>query len=346
MAENAIRLLHEVNLIDRDFSVKNDGRTLTIPLVRAPKRAEFETLRHKVAGAVVRTNDFEPRKRPRINLEEALAGEIPEESVQHMPRSFDIIGDIAVLELSPDLSSSEKKLAKAILDVHPNVKAVFAKAGPVSGPERVRPLHHILGEERTVTVHREFGCSFKVDLSKVFFSPRLSTEHQRVARQVAEGETVVDMFAGVGPFSILIARSVKDVNVHAIDSNPAAVELIRENVKSNKVGSKVHVHRGDAKEVVPGLGHGATRVIMNHPSAARDFVGAACDVLQPIGGVVHYYTFSEGEDCERQARTELELSLESSGHSLRRVLMVHKVREVAPMSWQVAVDAVVIPWKQ
>ncbi len=344
-AEDAMSLLRKLNLIDRNYNVKNDGRTLTIPLIRVPNGAELETL-HKIARSVVGADEFESRKRAPINLEEALAGEIPAETFQQLPRSFDIVGDIAVLELSPDLSSFETSVAKAILDVHPNVKAVFAKAGPVSGAERVRPLHHILGEDRTVTVHREFGCSFKVDLSRVFFSPRLSTEHQRVARQVREGETVVDMFAGIGPFSILIAKSVKDVSVDAIDSNPAAVELIRENAKSNKVGSKVHVHAGDAREVVPRLGRKATRVVMNHPSAAREFVSPACDTLQPAGGVVHYYTFAGGEDSEYRARTELETSLEPTRYSLGKMLAVHKVREVAPMNWQVAVDAEIIPRTQ
>src|SRR6266852_2812203 len=136
------------------------------------------------------------------------------------------------------------------MEVHPNVRAVFAKSGEVSGAERIMPLRYIAGENRTYTVHREHGCSFKVDLSKVFFSPRLSAEHQRIAHLVDKGERVVDMFTGVGPFAILIAKRVGDVRVEAIDANPQAIELVRENLRLNKVESKVHAHLGDARNIV------------------------------------------------------------------------------------------------
>ena len=81
---------------------------------------------------------------------------------------------------------------------------------------------------------------------------------------------------------------------------------------------------------------------MNHPSAAKEFVDAACVALQPSSGVVHYYTFGEGEDSEGEARSELEKALKSSGHSISRLLGIRKVREVAPMRWQIGIDAQVI----
>jgi tRNA (guanine37-N1)-methyltransferase len=183
-----------------------------------------------------------------------------------------------------------------------------------------------------------------VDLSKVFFSPRLSTEHQRLANLVEDRERVVDMFAGVGPFSILIAKTTKDVTVDAIDSNPDAARLIGENARINRVASKLKVHMGDAGTVIHReLLHQATRVIMNHPSASRHFVGAACDALSPSGGIIHYYTFSEGQDPEVGAKRELEYSLKPIGYKIREVRTVHRVREVAPMKWQVVVDAEIIP---
>src|SRR5438552_14740080 len=145
----------------------------------------------------------------------------------------------------------------------------------------------------THTTHKTYGCLFGVDLSKAFFSPRLSTEHQRVVQMVEKGERVVDMFAGVGPFSILIAKKVGDVRVDAIDANPQAVELLQENVRANKVEEKVHVHLGNAREVIrKELTQIASRVIMNHPSASKEFIKAACDALRPSGGVIHYYTFT------------------------------------------------------
>ena len=282
---------------------------------------------------------FEQRSwRPR-NLQEALRDKVPLETLAELPKSFDMVGDIAILEFTPFLVPFENTVAQAILQTNSNVKAVYAKTGPIVGPERIRPLRHIAGEVRTTTVHKEYGCFFKVDLSRAFFSPRLSTEHQRIAQQVAEGERVVDMFAGVGPFSIMIAKRVKNVVVDAIDSNPAAAELIRENARINKVGSKVNVHSGDAREVVRQLGRDATRIIMNHPSASRDFVAVACDALVSLGGALHYYTFAEGADPETRARRELEDALSETESLIREIRAVRKVREVAPMNWQIVIDA-------
>jgi tRNA (guanine37-N1)-methyltransferase len=160
---------------------------------------------------------------------------------------------------------------------------------------------------------------------------------------VDKGERVVDMFAGAGPFSILIAKRVGDVRVDAIDANPQAIELVRENARANKVESKVYAHLGDARNIVrEELAQTASRVIMNHPSASKDFIRDACDALQPSGGVIHYYTFA-GENWEEDSRREIEFGVEASGYVAERVLWTHRVREVAPMKWQVAVDLRVVP---
>src|SRR5437870_3131961 len=135
----------------------------------------------------------------------------------------------------------------------------------------MRPLRYIAVENRTHTIHKEYGCLFEVDLSKAFFSPRLSTEHQRVVQMVEKGERVVDMFAGVGPFSILIAKKVGDVRMDAIDANPQAIELLQENVRANKVEAKVHVHLGDAREVIrKELTQITSRVLKQSHHVSRD----------------------------------------------------------------------------
>src|SRR5260370_16883492 len=105
------------------------------------------------------------------------------------------------------------------MKVHKNVKTVYSKAGPITDNQRLRPLHHVLGAVRTETIHKELGCRFKIDISKAFFSPRLSSEHKRVAEQVRPGECWVDMFAVVGPFPILIANPFEHILVNAIAAN-------------------------------------------------------------------------------------------------------------------------------
>jgi tRNA (guanine37-N1)-methyltransferase len=339
-ANTAIRILSKKKALDRKYKFTTHSQTLSIPLIRRLDPQDFTGLLRELEGAAEAEDEFEPRSSHSQSLEEVLSRTLPRQSVTERPKSYDIVGDIGILELNSNLAPYGTTIAEAMMAAHPNIRAVYAKKGGVSGPERIRPLHYLAGEPRTTTVHREFGCSFRIDLSKAFFSPRLATEHQRVARQVRGGERVVDMFAGVGPFSVLIAKTISDVRVEAVDSNPAAVNLIIENARANKVASKVHAHLGDADEVARReLYRAASRVIMNHPSASRQFVGAACNVLSSTGGVVHYYTFAEGQDPETEARLELEHSLNRVGYKIREVLANHRVREVAPMKWQVVVDA-------
>lgn len=328
-----------MKLVDTGYKLRPVGQTVSIPLVRAPSRSELVGIHQEILEAVLRDDEFEPQQRNSRTLEESLRNKVPDDILAIVPKSYDVVGDIAVVELSSRLDPFAGILAEELLNTHPNVRSVFARAGPVEGSERIRPLRHLAGEDRTTTVHREFGCSFKVDLSSTFFSPRLSTEHQRVAQQVQDGEHVVDMFSGVGPFSILIAKTVTNVEVDAIDANPAAVKLVEENVRVNKVDSKVHVHGGDAQVIVRELGPRATRVIMNHPSAAMQFVAAACEAILPHGGILHYYTFADGENAEVTSEHELENAIAQTGRRIRKFHAVHKVREVGPMNWQIVIDA-------
>ena len=332
-------LLDEMKLVDHTYELKHHDQTVSIPLLRPPSRSELDGILHDIRDALLEDDQFQPRRRHARTLQESLKNKVPSNVLGELPKSYDVIGDIAVVELSSRLDTIAEILAKELLNIHPNVRSVFARAGPVEGSERIRPLRHLAGEYRTTTVHREFGCSFKVDLSSAFFSPRLSTEHRRVAQQVQNGEHVVDMFSGVGPFSILIAKTVTNIEVEAIDANPAAIRLVEENARVNKVDSKVHIHSGDAQVIVRELGPHATRVIMNHPSAAKHFVAAACEAIPSQGGILHYYTFAEGDDAEVGAEDELNKAIAQTGRRVRKFHAVHKVREVGPMNWQIVIDA-------
>ena len=342
--EFAIRLLRDQGILGKAFQIKDQGESVGIPLARRPSMGRLNEIKTKIPDAILETGQFNVRKSRPETLEEILSESIPEDLLAKVPKSFDFVGDIAIFDSTSEMRPYHPRIGGAIMKLHPNIMAVFARAGAVSGPERIRPLRHVAGEDRTVTTHREFGCSFKVDLSKVFFSPRLSTEHRRVAGQVSEGETVVDMFAGVGPFSILIAKNSGKVSVHAIDVNPEAVKLLSENARLNKVTSKVEPHLGDARKILPTLSKiKASRIIMNHPSSAAEFVDVACDSLRSSGGTVHYYTFVGGDSSKEKATSEFRKAVEQSDHRIERIEGIRKVREIGPMKWQVVIDAYVIP---
>ncbi len=227
------------------------------------------------------------------DLREVLRGQLTTEELKQF-RAFDIVGDIAVVKLPEKLLPKKHLIGHALMQVHNNMRVVLNQTSPVHGEFRTRELEVIAGEPRTETTYHEGGCSFKVDLAKSYFSPRLGTERLRVARLVKSGEVVTNLFAGVGSYSIIIARHSNAARIYSIDKNPAAFEYMRTNIRINKVGDRVVPILGDAREVVENhLREKADRVLMPLPDLARKFFDVALLALKPKGGVIHFYDFGD-----------------------------------------------------
>ena len=221
-----------------------------------------------------------------MKILETLRGVVPENYWHLIPRGHEEIGDICLLRLPEELSDFYQEIGKAILEQHPHLRVVAVRAGRIINEERVGEVRVIAGEDRTETIHREFNCMYKIDLAKVFFTPRLSYEHNRVAELVRSGEVVLNMFSGIGAFSILIARRVKQCKMFSVDINPSAIEYLKENIRLNKVEDKVIAILGDAAEIEePTL---ADRVIMPLPLKAYEYLEIAAKKITP-GGTIHYY---------------------------------------------------------
>lgn len=271
------------------------------------------------------------------SLREALAGRVPEPLLRRL-RAFDIVGDIAVLRLPPELRPYACAIGEALMRVHRHVRVVLNQVGPVSGDFRTRQLEHIAGEHRTLTLHRENGCVFRVDLSRVYFSPRLGTERLRVARLVRPGEVVTNLFAGVGCYSIEIARHSQARRVYSIDLNPAAYELMVENIRLNRVGDRVIPLLGDCRALVRTRLRGlADRVLMPLPELARDFLPTALEALKPTGGVIHFYDFGSDPDPFGPSASFVREFVSAHGFSAE-ILSCRKVRSYAPRCYHVVLD--------
>lgn len=208
--------------------------------------------------------------------------------------SFDIIGDILILRKKPGIevdAEKVKKLGDDLLSKLRYVKTVFLDASNVKGEHRTRSLIFITGEYKTRTIYREHGLSFYVDVAEAYISPRLSYEHYRVARLVRENETVVNMFAGIGAFSIFIAKYAKPRAVYSIDINPVAYELMVKNIQLNKVEGIVIPLLGDAAEIarttLKGIGD---RTLMPLPNFSPRFYCPAIASLKREG-YLHAYEF-------------------------------------------------------
>lgn len=342
LGEKAVVAVRKLKLFDPNFKVERDENFIYIPLLHKLSSAENRKLKENLPEFKIITYTFSiPKKKPK-KLIEILEDQLPPHLLASIPHSMDFIGDIAVVEIPPELEPHKRLIGKAILKIHKRVKTVLAKAGAVSGVYRTREFETIAGEDKTKTIHKEHGCIFHVDLAKAYFSPRLSHEHHRVSTQVKEGEIVVDMFAGVGPFSIQIAKQHENVHVYAVDMNPHAVELLKKNIIVNRVEAKVTPILGDIRKVVAErLAGVADHAIMNLPEKAIEYIGTACKAIKREGGIIHYYEFTNAPNPIEKAKVRLTEAVKQQcpSRKLHKTLFAKVVRATAPFTYQVVVDA-------
>jgi len=337
--EKAIVLSNKLGIVDRELEIQRNDVYIYIPLIRRLSKNESETLKEQFPDYEVLTYIFPERKKRITTFVELLENKLPPYLLASLPRAIDFVGDIAIIEIPPELNAYKSIIGEAVLKVHENVWTVLAKAGAVSGTYRLREFSIIAGEPKTETIHKEYGCQYYVDLAKVYFSPRLSNEHNRIASLVKEGETVIDLFAGVGPFAILIAKTHEKVKVYAIDMNQYAVEFLKKNIRLNRVEGKVHPILGDAKQIVEERLSGvADRVIMNLPEKAMEFVDAASKAIKPTGGIVHFYSFVSASDSLESMERHFTEAVEKFGRRVEKILFYRLVRATAPYEWQAVLD--------
>lgn len=262
-----------------------------------------------------------------------LDGKLTEPELNKLRTSLDILGEIAIIEIPKELLKKERLIGRAVLKANPQLRAVFKKASVVKGEYRTRALKRIAGKGGTFTTYRENSCTFRFDAEKVFFTPRMSSERLRVAKQVKKGEVVLDMFAGVGPFAVLIAKTCPNASVvYAIDSNRFATSYLEESAAMNKVSHKIIIFTGDAREVVRQYLEGkADRVIMNLPKTNETFFKDALIALKSKG-MLHFYTFAS---TEAQVTALIKKNLKRCRY---RILEIRKVRPYAPRIWNFVAD--------
>jgi tRNA (guanine37-N1)-methyltransferase len=252
------------------------------------------------------------------------------------------VGDIAILELSPKLEPYSLEVGEGILQVNPHVRLVLKKASEVTGTFRTRALQVLAGSGGTATIHREFGCDYHVDVSSVYFNPRLAHERRRVAAQAKAGDVVVDMFAGVGPYSILIARLQPHSMVYALDVNSSAIKYLKENILANGVMERVVPLLGDARVLSRSVLHGtADRVVMNLPSEAEHYLDAASHILKPAGGYIHFYQFAPRGVNLNTVKEDFGKSVLSEDRKVQAFYYCGVVREISSSRVQIAIDALV-----
>ncbi|RLE50325.1 MAG: class I SAM-dependent methyltransferase family protein [Candidatus Methanomethylicota archaeon] len=277
-------------------------------------------------------------------VRKAAAKVLSPEEAKLMLKGVDVIGDIAIIKVPDVLLGKSKVIAEAILREMHNVKAVFRQVSPAQSITRVRGIEWLAGEKRTETYHREHGCIFKVDIAKVYFSPRLLYERERIAKIVEEScksryELVLNMFAGVGCFSIILAKKTDKAIVYSVDINPYAFDYMVENVKLNKLEGKVIPILGDSKNVALSMPNKFTRVLMPLPELAYDYLSYALIALRRRGWIHYYDHIYASKDLEalQKAEEKVATKLQELGVSYE-VRSKRVVRSVGPKISQVVLD--------
>ena len=263
--------------------------------------------------------------------------------------SFDQIGSIAIVEIPKEQQrQATKQIAAQIIAANKHIVSVYAKGSAMAGKYRVRKLTFLAGKKTTLTTYKESNCTFQLDVAKVYFSPRLAFERTRIASQVKSSEKILALFAGVGPFPIVIAKKLKmekkTAEIIANELNPAAVKYLKQNITLNKVEEFVTADKGDAAKLLIKKKRWANRIIMPLPHTAEEFLPQTIDATAK-GGIVHFYGFGPHRD-EKTKKTanpfkKLEEKIKTLCHKQKRkckIIFKRVVRPYSPFTVQVVID--------
>jgi len=266
-----------------------------------------------------------------------VAGILSEKEITDLYGAFDQIGNIIIIRMPDSLVSKKKAIGEILLQKIKTAKSVFYQSSPVEGDFRTRNLELIAGEDSAETEYKEYGCRFKVNVQKVFFSPRLSTERNRIADLVVDDETIINMFGGIGMFSIIAAKK-KKCTVYNIDINHDAIELCNQNIMLNKLKGKVESIAGDATKIIEErLSGKGDRILMLLPERSDEFLDSAIKASKK-NAIIHYYCHIHSD----KKNSVVNLAKEHFMKVIKvksEILGAKIVRPVGPRFYQAVVDA-------
>ncbi len=324
-AQAAIGALQAEGVYDAERSVYECGsETVAIPVTRAPEATD-------VLEVVVDEGSGPPETLTDLLDERGWS----ESELDRAPASWAVIGT-AVLVRVADAPRPEE-VGEALLDLVGGADTVLARNG-IDGPHREPDVEVLAGEGDTETVHREHGTEYALDLSKVMFSPGNKAERVHMGDAVATGERVLDPFAGIGYFTLPMARA--GATVTAVERNPASFEYLIENVVRNGVTDRVETYRADCREVIEGFAPETAfdRIVMGHYDA-HEFLADALAVLAP-GGTVHVHAATPDKLLPERPTRRVREAARAAGRTVTAV-EIRPVKTYSEGVRHVVVDTVV-----
>lgn len=340
-AQSALNQLRAKGWVDESYQVGRAGKGADAQVLIPIRQDCVEQVENAHLGEMSRAMLTPLQQRPGT-LQEELKNTLNKDQLDELGSSFDIVGDIAQLELSASLEPKQKAIAEAIMRIYPHIKTVVKKAQSTNGPYRIRPVEVIAGENSTRTISKENGCSLVVDLNKAYYNARVASERMRVVEQIKEGENVLVLFAGVGPYAIVAEKKAKPTKVIAIELNPDAVSMMKESILLNKCKKIEPICADVLVELAkPSYKAWADRIIMPHPTDSMRFLPSALKAAKS-GAVMHLYAFGPSEDPLAALLEEAQEMASKEGYKLL-LLSWRVVRTYSPNLVQVVLDLQVKP---
>jgi tRNA wybutosine-synthesizing protein 2 len=194
----------------------------------------------------------------------------------------------------------KESIGLKVLEYDSRILSVLRRVDAISGPFRKPALELIAGSSETETTLSENGCAFHIDPMKVMFSLGNKAERERMSL-LGTGELVVDMFAGIGQFTIPMAVHAAPHVIHAIEWNPEAFHYLEKNISENRVSHIVTPHNGDAAIIATEVSQGqADRVLMGLFPGTATYLDKAFECLRP-GGVLHFHEIFARPEASKRA---------------------------------------------
>ncbi|UCE75037.1 MAG: class I SAM-dependent methyltransferase family protein [Methanomassiliicoccales archaeon] len=272
----------------------------------------------------------EGRATPYQNILQSLV--VPRHLKVFLPKKWELLGDVLLLKLPLELEALKKEIAKAYAE-ELQAKTVLRDLG-IEGDLREPKVELLWGNE-TETVHKENGVKFKLDCAKLMFSSGNIDERIRMASVAVDGEIVVDMFAGIGFFSIPMAVHSQPKKIFACELNPIAYQYLCENIHLNDVENSVVPILGDNRDLKEeGI---ADRVVMGYLEDTYHFLPKALDLLKDEGGVIHYHEKCPNELMEERPLENVKKEVKKKGRSME-LLGMRSVKSYAPGVSHVVLD--------
>ncbi|TXT63893.1 MAG: tRNA (Guanine(37)-N1)-methyltransferase Trm5b [Promethearchaeota archaeon] len=350
---NALKNYNKISFFNKEYKIIEKENTLYFPLKRDVEQKIKDDLKDRFNFQIIPLKgERDPSYKAR-SLEEALRNKIPSKAYKLIPHSYDLVGTVAIVEFDRgtqvlNRKKIKKKVAEAIIEVNNNVKTVYEKRSKIGGTYRLRKLKFLTGLRGTITIHKENHCKFKIDLNKVFFSPRLNFERKRISSlNIKDNECIADLFAGVGAFSVQLAK-YKKVLIHAFDINPAAIKLLKENMQLNNLQGTIIPHKMDVKALLNpknpmsgSLQNKIDRIIMNLPEHSLNYLDVACHLSKLSGTLLHIYQFSAKPHSVQRSIEKLRNKLNALQWMVHTIKNAKIVKSYSPQSNMIAIDALI-----